>query len=95
MPKFFFDISDGKQLVVDTVGIDLADAEAARDEATRTLSEIAAQEIPADGPHRLFQITVYNFDHTTQFEVRIEFQSLSEHNVIQDGGSGEDDEPRR
>lgn len=50
MPRFFFDISDG-DLIVDNDGTEFPNAHAARDEAIRTLPDIARSEIAARG-HR-------------------------------------------
>lgn len=73
MPKYFFDLYDGDLLLPDPLGVELPDEEIARTEATKTLSEIAAQEIPADGPRRLFRIVVIDEARTILFEVRIDF----------------------
>ena len=48
MPRFFFDISDG-QLIVDNDGTEFPNAHAARDEAIRSLPDIARQEIGVRG----------------------------------------------
>lgn len=95
MPRFYFDLHDGEHFTPDPQGVDLPSAEVARREATRTVSEIAAQEIPADGPRRLFRIVVLDASRMIISEVRIDFyatQSLpggsSSH------GSGEKDGER-
>jgi hypothetical protein len=41
MPRFFFDVHDGTELVEDSEGSVLDDGEAARREARRTLGEMA------------------------------------------------------
>ena len=47
MPRYYFDIHDGQRLTHDEEGSDCADAEAAREEAIRTLPSIA-REVPLD-----------------------------------------------
>ncbi len=41
MHRYYFDFDDGEGLNVDSVGLDLSDLEAARQEAFRVLPEIA------------------------------------------------------
>ena len=76
MPKFFFDITDGTTITADQIGVELPDPGVARTEATRTLSEIAAQELPGDGPFRHFAILVRGEDETVLFEVALTFSTV-------------------
>jgi hypothetical protein len=46
MPRFFFDIHDGKAFMPDCEGLDLDDLEAAKGEAKKTLPEIVKDELP-------------------------------------------------
>ena len=80
MPRFFFDIFDGIEIVSDEIGVELADAEVARVEATRTLSEIAAQVLPGDGLMRRFHIVVRDSDQTMLFEIHIDFSTVEASN---------------
>jgi hypothetical protein len=41
MPRYFFDIRDGEELIADEEGMDLPDLEAAFREAARSLAEIS------------------------------------------------------
>jgi hypothetical protein len=75
MPLFFFDIIDGDAATTDQNGIDLPDAERAREEATRTLTEIAGQELPGDGPNRIFKIVVSDSAREVLFEVQLDFST--------------------
>jgi hypothetical protein len=75
MPLFFFDIMDGDAATTDQNGIDLPDAERAREEATRTLTEIAGQELPGDGPNRIFKIVVSDSAREVLFEVELNFRT--------------------
>lgn len=77
MPRFYFDVHDGDDVAVDPTGTELADAAVARDEATRTLSEIAAEEIPRDGLQRIFRIVVRDEHHEALLELRLTFNAAS------------------
>jgi hypothetical protein len=57
MPRFFFDIHDGKAFMPDREGLDLEDLEAAKAEAKKTLPEIVKDEMP-DGDRRDFTVDV-------------------------------------
>ena len=46
MPRFYFDVRDGDGVTHDDEGVELAGIEVARDEATRTLGEIARDALP-------------------------------------------------
>ena len=68
MPRFFFDIHDGKAFTPDRVGLDLDGLEAAKDEAKKPLPDIVKDEMP-DGDRRDF--TVYVKDVAGQIVWRI------------------------
>jgi hypothetical protein len=61
MPLYFFDITDNGYGFPDTEGTDLADLEAAREEALATLGEIARDRLP-DGDRREFVIKIRDGD---------------------------------
>jgi hypothetical protein len=46
MPRFFVDVDDNGPLMIDEEGGLLPDVQAVRREATRTLAELAARELP-------------------------------------------------
>jgi hypothetical protein len=46
MPRFYFDTSDDERLIVDEDGIELSGVQAARDEATRALADLAKDILP-------------------------------------------------
>jgi hypothetical protein len=46
MPHYFFDTRDGPDLVRDDEGLELDGIEAARDEATRGLTDLAKDTLP-------------------------------------------------
>ncbi|SMQ63337.1 hypothetical protein SAMN06295905_0798 [Devosia lucknowensis] len=77
MPLFYFDVRDGERLAPDNTGTDLPNASVAREEAARTLSEIAAEEIPRDGPDREFCIIVRDAVGTELFELCLTFHARS------------------
>jgi hypothetical protein len=58
MPRFFFDFHDGDHLALDREGTDLADMQAARDEATDTLLSIARDSLPPSGRARQLSVRV-------------------------------------
>ncbi|WP_172122088.1 hypothetical protein [Devosia sp. 919] len=45
MPRYFFDTDDGTELLRDNEGSELADEQAARDEASLTMAELAKEYI--------------------------------------------------
>ncbi len=91
MPKFYFDLYDGDLFAPDSVGVELSDVHEARREATRTLSEIASQEIPDDGPKRLFRIVVLDENRAIISEARIDFNATqSGETGSGHGGAGDD-----
>lgn len=61
MPLYFFDVTDNGEGLPDTEGTELADLEAAREEALATLGEIARDRLP-DGDRREFVIKIRDGD---------------------------------
>jgi hypothetical protein len=58
MPRYFFDICDGDQLLLhDEEGTDLPDVKAARDDVLRLLPELIKARLPTD-EHRQLVVTV-------------------------------------
>jgi hypothetical protein len=57
MPRFYFDTSDDERLIVDEDGIDLPGIQAARDEATRALADLAKDILPR-ATHREIAVIV-------------------------------------
>ena len=53
MPHYYFDLDDGDSKTHDSVGVTLADAEAARKAAIAILPDLAREELP-DGDRRVF-----------------------------------------
>ena len=46
VPLFYFDVRDGQKLMRDDDGLEFPNIEAARDEATRALGELARDVLP-------------------------------------------------
>jgi len=53
MPRYFFDIHDGARSTTDDTGVELDGLEAARQEAARTLGEIARDILPYSDRHEV------------------------------------------
>ncbi|SCB51217.1 hypothetical protein GA0061098_1015107 [Bradyrhizobium shewense] len=53
MQRYFFDIRDGRTLVVDEEGLELADDQAAEAEAARSLADMARDKVLAAASHVL------------------------------------------
>ena len=61
MARFFFDLHDDGQLLVDDEGAELPDFEAARTEVQKLLPGIAREKIP-HGDHKTFAVLVRDAD---------------------------------
>lgn len=57
MPRYYFDSSDGRELIRDEIGIELPDLMSARDEAINGLPDIARDKLP-EGSNRAFTVRV-------------------------------------
>ena len=73
MPRYYFDIHDGDEPHTDMVGADLADDQAAREEATRTIADLAKEYLPHDGAHRTITIAVRSSDGSTLLSETLAF----------------------
>jgi uncharacterized protein DUF6894 len=58
MPRYYFDFHDDVEVSLDQEGTDLADMQAARDEATETLLSLAKDALPPSGKARELSIRV-------------------------------------
>jgi hypothetical protein len=52
MPHYFFDTDDGATQFRDELGLELSDDQAARDEASRALAELALEYVPGGAPQK-------------------------------------------
>lgn len=57
MPRFFFDIHDDVN-IIDSVGQELANLMAAKDQAARALTEVAKDDLPGAGMLKTFTVHV-------------------------------------
>jgi hypothetical protein len=57
MPRYYFDVRDGEKLTTDGEGLEMEGFDAARNEAVRSLPELAKDELP-DGDSREFEVVV-------------------------------------
>ncbi|WP_271610951.1 DUF6894 family protein [Bradyrhizobium sp. CCBAU 21360] len=71
MNKYYFDIRDGGQFIRDDEGVELAHSEAARQEATITLSEMA-RTWGSSRPHHRMAVEVRD-DHGPILQVSFSF----------------------
>lgn len=69
MPHYYFDARDGDELIRDQVGLEFDGIEAARDEATRGLVDIAKDVIPG----------------ALRRELAIEVRDEADHQIIRAG----------
>lgn len=58
MPRFYFDIDDNGDAFRDAEGEILTSFAHAEDRARKILVQLAEDEIPKDGPHRVLSITI-------------------------------------
>lgn len=61
MPRFFFDIDNGRRRITDGDGTECADLTEAHEEATGKLGHIGKDELP-NGDHREFSVEVRDED---------------------------------
>jgi hypothetical protein len=62
MPLYFFDTDDGETQVRDDIGLEFADDQAARDEASRALAQIALEYVPNHLPQHNITMWVRSAD---------------------------------
>jgi len=53
MPRFFFDTRDNGKILPDDVGVDYADFQKVKDEAAKTLAEMAEYMLPGTEQRRI------------------------------------------
>jgi hypothetical protein len=73
MPRYYFDIHDGNEPHTDMEGAELADDKAAREEATRTIADLAKEYLPHDGSHRRITVAVRRTDGSTLLDEALAF----------------------
>jgi hypothetical protein len=73
MPVYYFDTRDGQERITDEIGLDLDGIEAARDEATRGLADLARDALPGS-ERRELAIEVRNQTHRLLSRVALWFE---------------------
>jgi hypothetical protein len=73
MPLYFFDTDDGSTLFRDEEGTELADDQAARDEGSRAITEIAREYIPGDAPQKNITMWVRSENGTALLQMSVTF----------------------
>ena len=73
MPRYYFDIQDGDLFTPDDDGVELEGVEAARDEAARTLGEMARDVLPGTA-RRVLKVEVRNEAKQPLLEARLMFE---------------------
>lgn len=77
MARFFFDLTDNGELYSDPEGTELANLEAAEDEASRALLEIAKDQMP-DGTFREVAFHVRDETSNLLFVAKVTFELIRE-----------------
>ena len=73
MPRYYFDIQDDDLFTPDHDGAELDDIEAARDEAARTLGEIARDVLPG-ALRRVLKVEIKDAAKELLLEARLVFE---------------------
>lgn len=71
--KYYFDIRDGADLSVDQVGVELPNDDAAKHQATLALTDMARDDLPADGDVRRISIHVRTMT-GARFDVSLDYE---------------------
>ena len=74
MPRYFFDVFDGRKLIRDEIGIELASLEDVRIAAIEALPDIARDELP-DGDQRLFWVEARDGQNRAVFKASLDFKA--------------------
>ncbi|GLS42728.1 hypothetical protein GCM10007884_07130 [Methylobacterium brachythecii] len=76
MPRFHFDIHDGRSLMRDQDGQECGSDEAIRSLAMHSLPEIARDEIPKDGDQQAYTVLVRDEHNLTVYTATLTFAGL-------------------
>ena len=76
MPRYFFDIQDGRKPYHDETGVEFSDLEAVRHQAMRVLPEIAKDEVPTDGDRQTFTVMVTDEDGKPIYSAALNFTGM-------------------
>ncbi|WP_127753264.1 hypothetical protein [Devosia sp. 1566] len=73
MPMYFFDIANGETRIRDDLGSELTDDQAARNEASLTLAELAKDYIPGGAPQKNITMWVRNEQDKAVLQLSLSF----------------------
>jgi hypothetical protein len=73
MPRYFFDTDDGAELFHDEVGVELRDDQAARDQGSRALAELAKDYIVGGPPQKNISMWVRREDGAALLQLSLSF----------------------
>lgn len=73
MPRYYFDTDDGADLVRDEIGTELLDDQAARDEGSRFMAEMARTYLPGGPPQKNITIWVRNEENQAVLQLALSF----------------------
>jgi hypothetical protein len=73
MPLYYFDTDDGKTLFRDEFGLDLPDDQAARDQGSVAIGELAKEFIPGGDPQKNVTMWVRNADGEAVLQLSLSF----------------------
>lgn len=73
MPLYFFDTDDGDTQLRDETGLELPDDEAARDEGTRAMGEMAKDHLRGSPPQKNITMWVRNHNGETVMQLALTF----------------------
>jgi hypothetical protein len=73
MPRYFFDTDDGVTQFRDEIGLDLQDDQAARNEASRALAQLAQEYVPSEVPQKNITMWVRTADGKPLLQLSLTF----------------------
>lgn len=73
MPSYFFDTDDGEILFRDEIGLELADDQAARDQGSTALGELAKEYLPGGAPQKNITMWVRNEEGQAVLQLSLSF----------------------
>jgi hypothetical protein len=73
MPTFYFDLHEGPSISRDEIGTELSDMQSVRDEAVETLTAMARDFLPADGPAKTLRTLVRNTEGEEVYRTSLTF----------------------
>jgi hypothetical protein len=75
MPRYFFDVHNGGRYR-DDIGTELSDLMKVRKEAMQLLPNLARDDVPEDGDHRIFTVLVTDEDGRATYSGTLSYTGL-------------------